>query len=156
MTVARNLKEFLDKSKVPYKLSTHQEVYTAQEVAHSLHVKGQYLAKVVMIKSKDKLVMTVLPASHKVNIEKIKTLLKDPETRLATEAEFKTAFPDCDVGAMPPIGHLYGLELYADKALTQDPEIIFQAGSHVETIRMKYSDWEKLAKPKIAEFAGHL
>ena len=156
MTVARNLKEFLDKSKAPYKLSTHQEVYTAQEVAHSLHVKGQYLAKVVMIKSKDKLVMTVLPASHKVNIEKIKTLLKDPETRLATEAEFKTAFPDCDVGAMPPIGHLYGLELYADKALTQDPEIIFQAGSHVETIRMKYSDWEKLAKPKIAEFAGHL
>ncbi len=156
MTVARNLKEFLDKSKVPYKLSTHQEVYTAQEVAHSLHVKGQYLAKVVMIKSKDKLVMTVLPASHKVNIEKIKTLLNDPETRLATEAEFKTAFPDCDVGAMPPIVHLYGLELYADKALTQDPEIIFQAGSHVETIRMKYSDWEKLAKPKIAEFAGHL
>jgi Ala-tRNA(Pro) deacylase len=156
MTVARKLKEFLDKSKTPYKLSTHQEVYTAQEVAASLHVRGQYLAKAVMIKSKDTLIMVTLPASHKVNIEKVKTLLKDPQARLATEAEFKTLFPDCDVGAMPPIGHLYGLELYADKSLTKDEEIIFQAGSHVEAVRMKYKDFEKLAKPKVAEFAEHL
>lgn len=156
MTVARKLKEFLDTSKAPYKLSTHQEVYTAQEIAASLHVKGQYLAKVVIIKSKDKLLMVTLPASHKVNIEKVKTLLKDPEARFATEAEFKSAFPDCDVGAMPPFGHLYNLELYADKSLTKDEEIIFQAGSHVETVRMKYKDFEKLAKPKMAEFAEHL
>jgi Ala-tRNA(Pro) deacylase len=156
MTVARKLKELLDKNKVPYKLSTHQEVYTAQEVAASLHVKGQYLAKAVMVKSKDKLIMLVLPASHKVNVQKVKTLLKDPEARLATEAEFKSAFPDSDVGAMAPFGHLYNLELYSDKSLTKDEEIIFQAGSHVETIRMKYKDYEKLAKPKVVEFAEHL
>lgn len=156
MTVARKLKEFLDNSKVPYKLATHQEVYTAQEVAASLHVKGQYLVKVVMIKSKDKLIMATLPASHKVNVEKVKTILKDPQARLATESEFKSVFPDCDVGAMPPFGHLYNVELYADKSLSKDEEIIFQAGSHVEAARMKYKDFEKLAKPKVAEFATHL
>ncbi len=156
MTVARKLKEFLDKSKTPYKLSTHQEVYTAQEVAHSLHIKGQYLVKVVMVRGKDKLYMFALPASHKVNMEKIKTLLKDPAARLATEAEFKGAFPDSDVGAMPPFGNLYNVDLYLDKAVTKDEEIVFQAGSHVETIRMKYKDYEKLAKPQLVEFAEHL
>lgn len=156
MTLARKLKEYLDQSKVPYKVSTHQEVYTAQEVAASLRVKGKELAKVVMIKTKDKLVMATLPASHKVNIEKMKQVLADPGARLATEGEFKAAFPDCDVGAMPPFGHLYNLDVYADKSLAEDEEIVFQAGSHVETIKMKYKDYCRLANPEVAEFAEHL
>jgi Ala-tRNA(Pro) deacylase len=86
----------------------------------------------------------------------MKAILKDPQARLATEAEFKTAFPDCDVGAMPPFGNLYNLELYSDTSLTKDEEIVFQAGSHVEAIRMKYKDWERLARPKVADFAEHL
>lgn len=156
MTVTRKLKEFLDKNKVPYKVSTHQEVYTAQEVAASVHVHGKELAKVVMIKSQNKLVMTVLPASHRVNIEKTRKLLKDPEARLATEGEFKSQFPDCDVGAMPPFGNIYDLDVYVDKSLAEDEDIVFQAGSHVETIKMKYKDYSRLANPNVAEFAEHL
>ncbi|MEE9584119.1 MAG: YbaK/EbsC family protein, partial [Candidatus Brocadiales bacterium] len=98
MTIARKLKEYLDENKVSYKVATHQEVYTAQEVAASVHVPGKDLVKVVIMRTKDKYVMTVLPADHKVDVDKVRTLLNDAEARLATEGEFKSLFPDCDVG----------------------------------------------------------
>ncbi|OHB36979.1 MAG: deacylase [Planctomycetes bacterium RIFCSPHIGHO2_02_FULL_50_42] len=156
MTIARKLKEYLDKNKAKYKVSTHQEVYTAQEVAASLHVPGKDIVKVVIIKTTNKYVMAVLSADHKVNVDKVRTVLRDPGARLATEGEFKSLFPDCDVGAMPPFGNLYNIGVYVDKALTEDEEIVFQAGSHVETIRMKYSDFDGLVGPEVVDFGKHL
>ncbi len=156
MTIARKLKEYLDENKVSYKVATHQEVYTAQEVAASMHVPGKDLVKVVIMRTKDKYVMTVLPADHKVNVDKVRTLLNDAEARLATEGEFKSLFPDCDVGAMPPFGNLYNVGVYVDKSLAEDEEIVFQAGSHVETIKMKYSDFERLVGPEVGDFGKHL
>lgn len=156
MTIACKLREYLDENKVQYKVSTHQEVYTAQEVAASLHVPGKDLVKVVIIKTKDKYVMAVLPADHKVNVDKVRTVLHDPEARLATEGEFKNLFPDCVVGAMPPFGNLYNVGVYVDKSLTEDEEIVFQAGSHVETVRMKYSDFDRLVGPEVIDFGKHL
>lgn len=156
MTIARKLKEYLDENKVPYKVATHQEVYTAQEVAASLHVPGKELVKVVIIKTKDKYIMAVLPADHKVNIDKMRALLNDPEARLATEGEFKNLFPDCDVGAMPPFGNLYNIGVYVDKSLAEDEDIVFQAGSHVETIKMKYADFDRLVRPEAVDFGQHL
>ncbi len=136
MAIARKLKEYLDKSEAPYKVSTHQEVYTAQEVAATLHVSGKDIVKVVIVKTEGKFIMAVLPADHKVNVDKLRTVLRDPEARLATEGEFKGLFPDCDVGAMPPFGNLYDVGVYVDKSLAEDEEIVFQAGSHVETVKM--------------------
>ncbi|HHT9118807.1 MAG TPA: aminoacyl-tRNA deacylase, partial [Candidatus Hypogeohydataceae bacterium YC38] len=72
------------------------------------------------------------------------------------EGEFKSQFPDCDVGAMPPFGNIYNLDVYVDKSLAEDEDIVFQAGSHVETIKMKYKDYSRLANPNVAEFAEHL
>lgn len=156
MSMARKLKEYLDGNKVPYNVSMHQEVYTAQEVAAAVHVKGKELVKVVIIKTKDKYVMAVLPADHKVDVERMRTLLSDAEARLATEGEFKSLFQDCDVGAMPPFGNLYDVGVYVDKSLAEDEDIVFQAGSHVETIRMKYADFERLVGPEVLEFGKHL
>ncbi|MEE9487302.1 MAG: YbaK/EbsC family protein [Candidatus Brocadiales bacterium] len=156
MAIARKLKEYLDKSEAPYKVSTHQEVYTAQEVAATLHVPGKDIVKVVIVKTEGKFIMAVLPADHKVNVDKLRTVLRDPEARLATEGEFKGLFPDCDVGAMPPFGNLYNVGVYVDKSLAEDEEIVFQAGSHVETVKMKYRDFDRLVGPEVIDFGKHL
>jgi Ala-tRNA(Pro) deacylase len=156
MTIARKLKEYLDKNEAVYKVSTHQEVYTAQEVAATLHVPGKDIVKVVIVKTEGKFIMAVLPADHKVNVDKLRTVLRDPEARLATEGEFKGLFPDCDVGAMPPFGNLYDVGVYVDKSLAEDEEIVFQAGSHVETVKMKYRDFDRLVGPEVIDFGKHL
>lgn len=156
MAIARKLKEYLDKNEAVYKVSTHQEVYTAQEVAATLHVPGKDIVKVVIVKTEGKFIMAVLPADHKVNVDKLRTVLRDPEARLATEGEFKGLFPDCDVGAMPPFGNLYNVGVYVDKSLAEDEEIVFQAGSHVETVKMKYRDFDRLVGPEVIDFGKHL
>ncbi|MBI5198601.1 MAG: YbaK/EbsC family protein [Nitrospirae bacterium] len=156
MAICKKLKEFLDQNNVRYQVAGHPEVYTAQEIAASLHVPGKELAKVVMIKSVDRFVMTVLPASWRIDMVKLKDILKVKDVQLATEEEFKDLFPDCEVGAMPPFGNLYGFDVYVDKALSEDDEIFFQAGNHIESIKMTYKDYSKLVKPKVAEFGVHL
>jgi Ala-tRNA(Pro) deacylase len=156
MAICKKLKEFLDQNNVRYQVAGHPEVYTAQEIAASLHVPGKELAKVVMIKSVDRFVMTVLPASWRIDMVKLKDILKVTDVKLATEEEFKNLFSDCEVGAMPPFGNLYGFDVYVDKALSEDDEIFFQAGNHIESIKMTYKDYSKLVKPKVAEFGVHL
>lgn len=156
MAICKKVKDFLDQHNVKYQVKGHPEVYTAQEIAAALHVPGKELAKVVMIKAGDRFVMTVLPASWRIEMAKLKEILKTKDIRLATEEEFKDLFPDCELGAMPPFGNLYGLDVYVDKALTEDEEIFFQAGNHIESIKMKYKDYSDLVKPKIAEFGIHL
>ncbi len=156
MAMCKKLKEFLDQNKVNYQITGHPEVYTAQEIAAALHVPGKELAKVVMVKAGDKFVMIVLPASWRIEMAKLKDLLGAKEIRLATEEEFKNLFPDCEVGAMPPFGNLYDLDVYVDKTLSEDEEIFFQAGNHIESIKMKYKDYSALVKPVVAEFSVHL
>lgn len=156
MTVLNKLKEFLDKSKVKYSVRTHQVVYTSQEVAAAEHVPGAQLAKVVMIKANAQFLMAVLPATQRIVLEKLCEVLGKPEARLATEEEFKGLFPQCETGAMPPFGNLYDLPVYVDKTLTKTKEIVFRAGTHTETVHMKYKDFSKLVKPTEAEFSQHL
>jgi Ala-tRNA(Pro) deacylase len=156
MTISRKVKGFLDKNHVAYKVFPHHEAFTAQEIAAYLHVPGQELAKVVVVKTGDSCVLTVMPASYKLNMSKMKKILGDNHAILATEEDFKDLFPDCEVGAMPPFGNLYDVDVYVDRSLTTDKEIFFQAGNHVETIKMTYKDFERLSKPKVAEFATHL
>src|SRR3990170_328866 len=107
MAVVERLEDVLKKNNIQYKTVAHQEAYTAQEIAAAIHVPGKELAKVVMVKAKDRFVMTVMPASWRVDFKKLKEALNEKDLRLATEEEFKAMFPDCEPGAEPPFGNLY-------------------------------------------------
>lgn len=148
----KKLKEFLDKERVKYVSIKHSPAYTAQEVAQSAHVPGKDVAKTVMVKVDGKMAMAVLPASSKVDLERLKKAAGAGKVELANESEFKGLFPDCEVGGMPPFGHLYGMAVYCSPELAEDEQIAFNAGSHTELIRLAYRDFERLEKPKIATF----
>jgi Ala-tRNA(Pro) deacylase len=155
MVIPVRLKTYLEENGVDYQVLYHPRVYTAQEVAAAQHVSGKELAKVVMIKVDNELTMMVLPASCMLDMDKLKRVFQGRRTKLALEEEFQGLFPDCEIGAMPPFGNLYDLQVYVDTALAEQPHIVFQAGSHVETISMAYSDFANLVQPKVAEFAIH-
>lgn len=145
----RKLKEFLDDHNVKYVTLIHSPAYTSQEVAASAHVPGRELAKSVMVKLDGRMAMVVLPASERVDLEMMKEATGAGRVELASEQEFKDLFPECEAGAMPPFGNLYGLEVFVCESLTRDPEIVFNAGSHTELLKLAYADFEKLVKPTI-------
>ena len=152
MAIPTQIREFLDKNQVPYSFCTHSPAYTAQGLAHVQHVSGKELAKVVMVVADDRMVMTVLPGSHRVNLDMLAQALHAKSIRLATEEEFRDLFPDCELGAMPPFGNLYNLDVWVDNALQAHPSIIFNAGSHIETVQMNYADFARLVRPGVAAF----
>jgi len=145
------LKGFLDKEGVPYEVMRHGEAYTAQEIAQTLHVKGKMLVKVVVIKSDKGHMMLALPADRRVDIAQLRADLGLKMAALTGEDEIKRLFPDCEVGAMPPFGNLYGVPVYVDRALTEDKDIFFQAGTHYEAVKMSYADFERLVHPVVLE-----
>lgn len=147
------LKKFLDDNKVQYVTITHSQAFTAQQVAASAHIKGKEMAKTVIIKINDKLAMAVLPATYHVDFHLLKEVTGNENVVLAHESEFKEIFDDCELGAMPPFGNLYNMDVYVAQSLTEDEEIAFNAGTHSELIRMKYSDFTGLVKPKILKFS---
>lgn len=152
MSVSRKLKMYLDREHVHYDVLPHPEAFRAVAVAHALKTPEKEMAKVVIVKVEQRFVMAVLPASWQVDLHRLREVFATPHVRLATEDEFKDLFPDCEVGAMPPFGILYGLPVYVDRALTEDEEIVFQAGTHSEAIRMRYADFAALALPVVAEY----
>ncbi len=147
------LKDYLDENNVKYISIKHSSAYTAQEIAASAHISGKELAKTVIIKIKGRMAMAVLPASYKINFRELKDALGEDDVRLAYEQEFLNKFPDCEVGAMPPFGNIYGIDVYVAEALTEDEEIAFNFCTHTELIKMKFKDFENLVKPKIIKFA---
>jgi len=155
MGIPTRLIEFLNQSKVRYEVLHHPQAFTAQELAAIEHVKGRSHAKVVMIKADGEESMAVLPADHRVDLEKFGKVT-GKRTALATEAEFKALFPDCAVGTMPPFGQLYGLPTYVDTSLTGASAIVFEAGTHSDAIKMSYADYARLARPTAVDFAVKL
>ena len=151
---ATKLKEFLDSQNVKYVTINHSAAYTAQEIAASAHIPGQELAKTVMVRLDGKLAMAVLPASYKVDLNALKESTGAHQVELAGEQEFRSQFPECELGAMPPFGNLYDLQVYVDQSLTKDDTIAFNAGSHTELIKLSYKDFESLVRPKILKFAA--
>lgn len=147
------IEAYLREKKVPFQVQHHAVAYTAQEVAAAEHVPGRMLAKVVMVFADGELTMLVLPAPSRVDAAKAASALGAAEVRLAREEEFADRFPGCEVGAMPPFGNLYDLPLFVDKSLSEDETIVFEAGTHSDTMSMRYADYERLAQPKPAEFA---
>ena len=153
MGVLTRLKDYLDENKIKYVKISHSRAYTAQEVAASVHIPGKELAKTVIVKVGDGFAMVVLPASRKINFDRLKTVVGNNEVSLAEEKEFKGLFPDCEVGAMPPFGNLYNQPVYVASALAEDKEIAFNAGTHTDIIKISYSDFENLVKPTIGTFS---
>jgi len=149
----KRLKEFLDANNVKYITISHSRAFTAQETATSAHIAREELAKTVMVKIDGKMAMAVLPASCNVDLELLKDVTNSSTIELADEKEFQDLFPDCEVGAMPPFGNLYQMEVFAAESLSEDEEFAFNAGTHRELIKMSYKDFERLAKPKVAKFS---
>ena len=147
----QKLKEFLDSQKVKYVTIYHSPAFTAQEIAASAHVPGKELAKTVMVKIDGKMAMAVLPASFRVDMDLLRDVTGASSVELAGEKEFKDMFPACEVGAMPPFGNLYDMDVYVADVLAEDEEIAFNAGSHTELVRLAYADFERLVKPKVVE-----
>jgi Ala-tRNA(Pro) deacylase len=149
----KKLREFLDANSVKYVVISHSPAYTAQEIAASAHITGKEIAKTVMVSMDGKLTMAVLPASHRVDLDLLEQAAGGVSVRLATEEEFEAAFPDCEVGAMPPFGNLYGMKVFVADALARDKEIAFNAASHRELVKLSYMDFERLVKPQVAAFS---
>ena len=147
------LKRYLNEQETRYVTIKHSTAYTAQEVAASAHIPGKEMAKTVMMLIDGEMAMVVLPACYKVDFELLKEALGAKDVDLADEEEFRGRFPDCELGAMPPFGHLYGMEVYVAESLSDDEEIAFNAGSHRELIRLGYSDFEALAHPNVVKFS---
>lgn len=151
--IARKLKEFLDGNRVKYVVLTHSPAYTAQEIASSAHISGKLIAKTVIVELDGRLSMAVLPANRKVDLNELREMTGAERLRLATEEEFNQLFPDCEPGAMPPFGNLYGMEVFVAGTLAEDEQIAFNAGSHTELIQMAYADFERLVKPRALAFS---
>ena len=147
------LREFLDEHNIKYLVISHSVAYTAQGIAALTHIPGKELAKTVMVMVDGRLAMAVVPASSRVDLSRLKRYLGIETVELASETEFRDRFPDCETGAMPPFGNLYGMDVFADESLALDKEIFFNAGSHRELVRMKYSDFRDLVKPGLLPLA---
>lgn len=153
MTCRERLEQLLRERRVAYEVVRHPEVFTAQEIAAVEHISGYEVAKVVIAAIDEKLVMLVLPAPHRVDLERLKHALGAHAVRLAQEKEFANVFPDCEPGAMPPFGNLYGIAVYVDRSLTADPRIVFTAGDHRESMTMSYADYARLVLPRVEDFS---
>jgi Ala-tRNA(Pro) deacylase len=146
------IRGFLDQKGFCYECINHDQAYTAQGVAHVAHISGREIAKSVILSVDGKLVMAVLPANEKINFEALKDQLKAKKAEMVSEGVFKDRFPDCEVGAMPPFGNLYGMEVVVSKDLARDEYIAFNAGSHTSLIKMKFADYMEAVSPKLLEF----
>lgn len=148
---AAKLKAFLDLNRVPYQTIRHPLAFTAPETAQSAHVKGKEMAKTVVVKLDGRLALAVLPANRKVDLEHLRRGAGATSAELARERDFRGEFPECELGAMPPFGNLYGMEVYVEPHLAEDAEIAFNAGSHTELVRMPYGEFERLVHPHCVE-----
>lgn len=146
------LKLYLSENGVAYEVQHHRDVFTSQKLAAELHEKGRHIGKVFMAWADGKFIMLVLPATRKVDLELARAALGANYVRLAREEEFRHLFADCDLGAMPPFGNLYGLPVYLDRSLTDMPYLVFEAGTHREAMRISMPDYVRLAAPVVREF----
>jgi Ala-tRNA(Pro) deacylase len=154
MECKERLERYFRENNVPYIAAQHAPAFTAPEAAAAQHIPGKQVAKVVMVMAGDQLIMCVMAANAHVKLRKLGEVLGVADVRLAHEDEFAARFPDCLLGAMPPFGNLYGVPVYLDEALADVPEIVVQAGSHTDSIRIRYIDYQRLVKPHVARFVA--
>ena len=154
MTLSRKLIEHLNREGIQYDILPHTVTYTAQETAASIHTTGKEVAKAVIVTDGRQYAMAVLEAPQHLDLGKFARVSGMDEPRLATETEIRNLFSDCEVGAMPPFGSLYGITTWVDSSLDQDEHISFDGGSHYEVMRISYEDFKNLVKPRAAGIAA--
>lgn len=147
--------KFLDSSSAKYEVTQHRPTFTAQEMATEEHVPGMKVAKPVVIRADGDYYMCVLPACYKVDLKALKSQLGARQVELADESKMEKLFPDCELGAEPPFGNLYGLPTIMDKTLETDEHIVFQGGTHEKAIRMEMAEYKRLVSPQILSFSCH-
>ncbi len=147
--VGKRVRAFLDLNEIKYVTVQHSAAYTAQEIAASAHIPGRELAKTVVVKIDDQLALVVVPASSRVLPVALERLVGSSSVRVAQEHEFANRFPDCELGAMPPFGNMYDMEVFVDPDLSKQEMIAFNAGTHTDLIVMRYADFERVVKPKV-------
>jgi len=145
--------EFLREAHVPYTVVPHRPAFTAEEEAAATHVQGRDWAKVVVCFIDGEPVEAVVPASSIVNLDRLLDLAGGKAIHLADETDLRRLFPDCEVGAMPPFGPLYGQTVFVDAVLASEPEIVFNAGTHQDAIVMRWNDFVKMVNPIVGKFA---
>jgi Ala-tRNA(Pro) deacylase len=147
MPLLPRLELYLQANHIPFTHSTHPLAFTAEEVAHAERVSGRMIAKTVVLMADGNFVMVVLPADSLVDLHELHRLLGASHVRLATEQELADLFPDCDLGAMPPFGNLYGLPVYADSSFAHQPVIAFNGGTHRDIVYMRFVDFQRAVDP---------
>lgn len=145
------VKEYLEKNNVKFVSMTHSPAFTSQEIAAAAHVSGKHMAKTVITKMDGQFAMVVIPANQHINFSNLRSASGVKTADLASESEFKDKFPGCEVGAMPPFGELYGMPVYLAASLSNDENLVFNAGSHSELMQVSYADFARLAKPTLLE-----
>jgi Ala-tRNA(Pro) deacylase len=153
MAIPQRIRDYLESQNVPYEVLHHSQAFTAQEVAHSLHVSGKKCVKGVLAEGDNRTILLVMPASHRLRMQELQAALKAKYVEMLVEDELAALFPDCDIGAIPPFGNLYGIDVWVDRTVASTEQILFCAGTHEECIRMRYTDFAKLTRPFVAEFA---
>ena len=153
MSISKKLERFLDRHKVNYEIVSHPAAFTSCETAEAEHVSGREIAKIVMVKAGGRDVMTVIPGHCTLDLLKLSALLGAADLRIEEQKEFEELFGDCEAGAMPPFGKLYGLPCYADRSLENGEFVYFNAGNHRESVRLAIEDFLRISKAEIGDFA---
>jgi Ala-tRNA(Pro) deacylase len=156
MAIAKSIGNFLKRERVPYTIFTHRAAYTAQQEAEVAHVRGRHWAKIVVCFADSEPIQAVLPADLMVDLERLGVLARARTVRLGTEAEMVGLYPECEPGAMPPFGPIYGQRVFVDTSMVGDPEMVFNAGTHTDAVCMHYNDFAELARPIVGTFAKPL
>lgn len=149
------LEAFLDSNRVAYDTMTHPHAFTAQQTAMNAHIDGHSMAKTVMVKLDGRLAMAVLPSDEWLDVTRLRQASGAREVALADESDFKDRFPECEVGAMPPFGNLYHMDVYVSDSLAGGDRIAFNAGNHRELMRMGWNDFERLVHPRVGPLSRH-
>lgn len=151
-----NLQSYLDEMGVHYHLTQHPTAYTAQDLAHAEHVSGRRVLKPVVVEADGQFVLCALPACHKIDLAELRDQLEAQNVRLVDESRLRDIFPDCELGAEPPIGRIYGMPTIMDESVLQDDRVTFQAGRHDAAVTMSVADYRRLAQPEIAHFGRQM
>jgi len=153
MPLSERLRSFLDSHQAEYSTTTHSKAFTAREVAVAEHLPAREVAKTVVVFGDGEYHMIVIPANKLVDFQEVRLALGLSQVRLATEDELAKLFPDCELGAMPPVGGVYGFAVYLDSSLAAEDTIAFNGGTHREVIHMRTADYRRLAQPTIVSLA---
>jgi Ala-tRNA(Pro) deacylase len=149
---AERVRSYLMEHGIRYRTHEHVQAFTSEEVAAVDHIAGDEFAKPVLLIADGALVMAVLPASRRVDLQKAQMALGAESIRLADEKEFAPAFPDCERGAEPPLGSLYGVPTLIDLRFDHE-EVTFNAGTHTETITMALAEYMTVTKAQVVDLA---